>query len=135
MKLVFIQPLGTNYLGEYIYEFLFTYKDEIEAGNDWAVAPASSGSVTPPPEQEICALGTLKSNAKFELAVQSDYHSFNDCVENIVAMAWQINHEEHEDRIVFHMEDSIENVKEKLYKQDLKLTIEKINTKEYEQED
>lgn len=126
MKLVFIQPLGTNYLGEHIYEFLFTVKDEIEAGEDWAVFPASTGTVTPPPPEEIYALGTLKSKSLFDLAMLSDNHTYNDAVEKIVAIAWETNHLEHEDRIVFHMEDSLEDVKNKLYKKDLKLIIQKI---------
>ena len=124
MKLVFIQPLGTNYLGEHIYEFLFTIKDEIEAGEDWGITPASSGTVTPPPPEEIYALGTLKSNTLFDLAMTSDNHSYNDAVERIVAMAWETNHLEHEDRMVFHMEDTIDLVKDKLYKKDLKLVVQ-----------
>lgn len=126
MKLVFIQPLGTNYLGEIIYEFLFTSKDEMEGGDDWSTLPASSGAVTPPPVDEIEVVGTLKSTLEFDLAMTSDYFSFNDCVEKIVALAWQTNHKDFEERVVFRFEDTLEEVEKKLYAKDLKLSLQKI---------
>jgi hypothetical protein len=130
MKLVFINPLGTNFRGENIYEFLFTEEDEIEAGDDWGVCPASSGNVTPPPVDEIDLVGTLKSEVELELAIKSDTFSFNDAIEKIVAIAWQKNHNEHEERLVFHVEDTLEQVENKLYAKDLKLTLQK--TKDYD---
>jgi hypothetical protein len=127
MKLVFINPLGKNYLGESIYEFLFTRKDEIEAGDDWGALPASSGEVTAPPVEMIEVVGTLKSELELELAMKSDHFCFNDAMEKILALGWSKNLPEHLERLVFHVEDTLEEVQAKLYKHDLKLETVKID--------
>lgn len=125
MKLVFINPLNKNYKGESIYEFLFTTKDEIEAGDDWGALPASSGAVSPPPECEIDMVGILKSELELELAINSEAFSFNDSIEKIIALGWQKNHKDFEERLVFHVEDTLDQVQDKLYKKDLKLSLTK----------
>lgn len=125
MKLVFVNPLGVNYKGENVYEFLFTSQEEIEAGEDWGVLPASSGQVTPPPVEEIRMVGLLKGNMELELAMKSDHFSFNDAIEKIVALAWEKNNLDHEERLVFHVDESLEDVRDKLYAKDIKLKLTK----------
>lgn len=123
MVLVYINPLGKNYKGEFIYEFIFNNKIEIEFGDDWDVIPASSGTLTPPDVKYIKQVETLKnSEIELELAINSDTFSYSDAVENIVAIAWEKESPDDEKRLVFHYGESLESVIDKLYARDIILT-------------
>jgi hypothetical protein len=120
MVLVYINSLNKNYKGQETYEFLFAKNNEINFGDDWDIMPASSGVVTPPPVDEIDMVGVLITNEiELELANTSDNFSMYDCVENIVALAWE-KETPMDDmiRLVFHFGENIESVKEKLYSRD-----------------
>ena len=119
MVLTYINPLNKNYKGEYTYEFLFSKTNEINFGDDWDVSPASSGSLTPPPIDEIKFVGILKtSNIELDLAIFSDHFAMYDCVENVIALGWEKESPNDEIRLVFHFGESMESVKEKLYSRD-----------------
>jgi hypothetical protein len=119
MVLTYINPLNKNYKGEFTYEFLFSKTNEINFGDDWDVNPASSGSLTPPPIDEIEMVGILKtSDIELDLAIHSDHFSMYDCVENVIALAWEKESPNDEVRMVFQFGESVESVKEKLYSRD-----------------
>jgi hypothetical protein len=119
MVLTYINPLNKNYKGEHTYEFLFSKTNEINFGDDWDVAPASSGSLTPPPVDEIDIVGILKTDEiELDLAIFSDNFSMYDCVENVIALGWEKESPNNEIRLVFHFGETIESVKEKLYSRD-----------------
>jgi hypothetical protein len=127
MVLTYINPLNKNYKGEYTYEFLFSKTNEINFGDDWDVNPASSGTLTPPPIDDIEFVGILKtSDIELDLAISSDTFSMYDCVENVIALGWEKESPLDEIRLVFHFGETIESVKEKLYSRD---KIIKINNK------
>lgn len=127
MVLTYINALNKNYRGEFIYEFLFSKNEEINFGDDWDIAPASSGQQTPPPIKEIIAIGSLKTDEiDLELALNSDAFSMYDCVEKIIALAWERESPDNEIRLVFHYGESAESVKDKLYSRDINITIENI---------
>ena len=119
MVLTYINGLNKNYKGESIYEFLFSKSLEINFGEDWDVTPASSGNPTPPPIDEIITVAVLKTeDIELDLAINSDYFSMFDCVENIVALGWEKESPESEIRLVFHFGESFESVKDKIYSRD-----------------
>ena len=119
MYLIYINALKKNYKGEYTYEFLFSKTLEINYGDDWDVTPASSGEPTPPPIEYIQKVGLLKSeDIELDLAMESDYFSLFDSVENIVAMGWEKESPESETRLVFQFGEPFDSVKDKLYSRD-----------------
>jgi hypothetical protein len=122
MFLIYINPLGKNYKGEFIYEFIFSNKTEIEFGDDWDIVPASSGTLTPPDVKYIKQVETLKnSEIELELAINSDTFSYSDAVENIVAIAWEKESPDDEKRMVFHYGELMTGVVDKLYARDIVL--------------
>jgi hypothetical protein len=124
MVLTYINSLNKNYKGERTYEFLFSKNMEIDFGEDWDVNPASSGTITPPPLTEIVRVAVLKTDKlEFDLATQSEYFSMYDCVEKIIALGWESESPENENRLVFHFGEDFESVKAKLYSRDIIIEI------------
>jgi hypothetical protein len=114
MFLVYINPLNKNYRGEYLYEFLFSETKIVSPGEDWDVLPASNGSITPPPESQISLVGVFKSSIiELDMVINSEYFSFLDCIDNIVAIAWE-REDEKSPRLVFNFGDTLEIVEKKL---------------------
>lgn len=122
MYLVYINPLNKNYKGEFIYEFIFSDKTNIEFGDDWDIQPASSGSLTPPPIRYIKKVEVLQSEEiELELAIFSDNFSYTDAVEDIIAIAWEKESPDDEKRMVFHYGEKMTDVIDKLYARDIVL--------------
>lgn len=119
MVLTYINPLNKNYKGEFTYEFLFSPTMEINFGEDWDVTPSASGSLTPPPIDEIACVGIVKSeDIELDLAIESDHFSMYDCVERIIAMGWEKESPVNEERLVFHFGESLDSIKQKFYSRD-----------------
>jgi|GEM_PF-1046092 hypothetical protein len=129
LYLIYINPLNKDFKGQNTYEFIFTKRlDIVEYGEDWDVQPASSGTPTPPNVEQVDSVGILKTDEiELSLAIHSDTFSMYDCVEGIIALAWETESPEIEDRLVFRYGEDIESVKEKIYSRDKLL---KIITKE-----
>jgi hypothetical protein len=125
MYLIYINPLNKDFKGQNIYEFIFTKRtDNVEYGEDWDVEPASSGTPTPPNIDQVDEVGILKStDIELTLNMHSDNFSMYDCVEGIIALAWETESPEIEDRLVFRYGEDIESVKGKIYSRDKELTI------------
>jgi hypothetical protein len=125
MYLIYINPLNKNFKGEHTYEFIFAKRlDNIEYGDDWDVEPASSGTPTPPNINQIETIGILKSeDIVLNLAMYSDTFSMYDCVEGIIAMGWEMESPDIEERLVFRYGETMESIKEKIYSRDKILTI------------
>jgi hypothetical protein len=120
MYLVYINPLGRNYKGEFIYEFIFSDSKEIELGEDWMVNPASSGQLTPPPISEIKNVEVLQNeNIELELVIYSDNFSMLEAVENIIALGWEKETPDNDTRLVFHFGEEQRSVIDKLYERDI----------------
>lgn len=122
MYLVYINPLNRNYKGEFIYEFIFSKKQEIEFGDDWMTQPASAGDINPPDVEYIDAVGILQNeDIELDLAKLSDNFALCDAVENIIALGWEKESPETEKRLVFQYGDTMQVVKDRLYSRDLQL--------------
>ena len=130
MFLVYINPLNKNYKGEFIYEFIFSKKQEIEFGDDWMTEPASAGDINPPETEYIHAVGILQNeDVELELAMHSDNFPLSAAVENIIALGWEKESPDTEKRLVFQYGDTFEVVKDRLYSRDLELIMDKKLTK------
>ena len=125
MYLIYINPLNKDFKGQNTYEFIFAKRtDNIEYGEDWDVQPASSGTPTPPSIEQVETVGILKSeDIELSLAIHSDTLSMYDCVEGIIALGWETESPEIDERLVFRYAETMESVKEKIYSRDKLLTI------------
>lgn len=123
-KLIYVNGLGVNYKGDYIYEFIFS--DTLDVwGEFWESEPAM-GKPMPPEIKYIRQVHTLKNtNIKFELVQNSDYFSMIDASDQVVALAWELDYDENLDRLVFKFGDDEKTVFDKLYARDIVLETEK----------
>ena len=129
MNLLFINELGPNYKNENIYEFIFGNETNELWGDDWDAKPAN-GKPGPPELIYIKKVGVLNNtNVKLELAQNSDYFNMEHALDNVIALGWETYEEENEngeeERLVFHFNDELEKVKDKLYSRDIILKFDK----------
>lgn len=132
MKLVYINKIGQNWKGNYIYEFLFSDVVEDIDGEGWDSYP-SSGNPEPPEGRFVKETGLLNTTLKLDLVQESDSFAMWDAVDGIVAMSWENmeGYDEYpEKRLFFSFGEDIESVNSKLYEKDMVLNYNKelINT-------
>ena len=127
MKLVYINKVGQNWKGNFIYEFLFSdILDDID-GEGWDAYPASNNP-EPPSENFIKKSGSLIGDLKLEVVQESDSFAMWDAVDGIIAMAWENleGYEEYPDkRLFFSFGEEIDSVESKLYEKDMVLQYNK----------
>lgn len=123
MKLVFINKIGKNWKGNYIYEFLFSDLDleEID-GEGWDSYPSSGNPMAP--EDFIKESGSLVCELRLDLIQESDSFAMWDAVDGVIAMAWE-NMEGYDEyperRLHFSFGEEKQSVEDKLYEKDLVL--------------
>ena len=132
MNLVYINKVGQNWKGDFIYEFLFSDTIKDIDGEGWDSYP-SSGNPEPPEEKFIKKSGSLKTSIKLDLVQESDSFAVWDAVDGIVALGWENmeGYDEYpEKRLFFTIGEEISSVEDKLYEKDLVLNYnnEIINT-------
>ena len=122
--LTYVNGLGPNYKGDNLYEFIFS--DSLDVwGDSWESKP-SNGYPTPPELKYIKKVGVLRNtNLKLELIQDSDFFSMEDAMEDVIALAWEIENEDNQKRMVFRFGISEQEIKDKLYERDLVLEFEK----------
>jgi hypothetical protein len=128
LKLIYVLPVGENWKGEFIYEFLFSDDIRNVDGEDWDVYPASN-KPSPPYKDLIKCVGRLVSDFKFDVIQESDTFAVWDAVDDIVALAWENldDYDEYpENRMCFKFGEAIDSVKDKLYSKDLILKLKNI---------
>ena len=123
-KLIYVNGLGSDYKGQNLYEFIFS--DELNVwGDDWDSKP-SNGYPSPPDLHYIKKVGVLRNtNLKLELIQDSDFFSMEDAMDDVIALAWEIENEDNQKRMVFRFGISEQEIKDKLYERDLVLEFEK----------
>ncbi len=132
MKLVYINKIGKNWKGNYIYEFLFSDTLKDIDGEGWDSYP-SSGNPEAPEGKFIKKTGSLNTTLKLDLVQESDSFAMWDAVDGVVSMAWE-NMEGYDDypekRLFFSFGEDIKSVNDKLYEKDIVLNYNKelINT-------
>lgn len=122
-RLIFINSLGTNYKGDFIYEFIFSSSDSVW-GESWEAKP-SNGYPKPPELKYIKKVGQLLSeDVSLYLIQNSDYFSMIDSVDGVIALGWEVN-EDVKNRLVFKFGETEQEIKNKLYERDLVLEFDK----------
>ena len=122
--LTYINGLGPDYKGDNLYEFIFSSSKDVW-GDSWDSAPAN-GYPSPPELGHIEKVGVLrKSKIKLELVQNSDYFSMSDAMDGVVALGWEIEDYEENNRLVFRFGEEETAVKDKLYEKDIVLEFEK----------
>jgi len=127
MKLVYINKVGQNWKGNFIYEFLFSDILKDIDGEGWDSYPASNNPEAPQ-QKFIKKTGALVDDLKLDIVQESDSFAMWDAVDGIIALAWE-NLEGYDDypekRLFFSFGEDIESVESKLYEKDLVLQYNK----------
>lgn len=131
--LIYINQVGKDYKGNYIYEFIFSDTTINIDGEDWDTLPAS-GRPEPPHDIFIKEVGRLESTLKLDVIQNSDTFAVWDAVDDVIALAWENidayeSYPEH--RISFRFGEILSEVENKLYEKDLVL---EYNSKKYEKQ-
>ena len=123
-KLIYVNGLGPNYKGDNLYEFIFS--DSLDVwGESWESKP-SNGYPNPPELKYINKVGVLRNtDIKLELIQNSDFFSMIDAIDDVVALAWEPDEENGQNRMVFRFGMTEQQIKDKLYERDLILEFEK----------
>ena len=125
--LIYINMVGKNYQGNYLYEFIFSDTIKNIDGEEWDTFPAS-GRPQPPLEKFIKKVGRLESELNLDVIQNSDTFAVWDAVDGVIALAWEnVNAYESypEKRLCFRFGEAIGDVEEKLYEKDLILKYNK----------
>ena len=123
MKLVYVNELGPNFKGNYVYEFIFSHDLENIWGEECDSIPAT-GKPQPPEITYVKKVGTLsKEGVEFDLIQNSDYFSFTDSIDDVISLAWEKYGDTEEipthKRLVFRFGETLSSVEDKLYSRDL----------------
>ena len=123
-NLIYVNGLGPNYKGDNLYEFIFS--DSLDVwGESWESKP-SNGYPNPPELKYINKVGVLRNtDIKLELIQNSDFFSMIDAIDDVVALAWEPDEENRQNRMVFRFGMTEQQIKDKLYERDLILEFEK----------
>ena len=132
MYLIYINRVGKDYAGNFIYEFIFSDTTKDIDGEEWDTFPAS-GRPEAPHDKFIKKVGRLESDLNLDVVQNSDTFAVWDAVDGVIALAWEnINAYDAypETRLCFRFGEAIADVEEKLYEKDLILNY---NIKTHEQ--
>lgn len=127
--LIYVNGLGPNYKGDNMYEFIFSEDIKDVWDDTWNSKP-SNGYPKPPSLEYIKKVGVLKNTSiEFDLIQNSDFFSFTDSMDDVVALAWEKENDDIDftitKRLVFRFGESEKIVKDKLYERDVVLEFEK----------
>lgn len=123
LYLLYVNELGPDYKGNYMYEFIFGPETDIDVDDlDWD----SDGKGQPPIEKDIDKVGVLKDSFKLDVIQNSDFFCLEDAQDNVIALAWESYDDMEEEeiihkRLVFHYGEVMEKVTDKLYERDITL--------------
>ena len=125
--LIYVNMVGKDYKGNYLYEFIFSDTTKNIDGDDWDTFPAS-GRPEAPHEHFIKRVGRLESELQLDVIQNSDTFAVWDAVDGVIALAWEnINaydsYPEH--RLCFKFGETDKEVETKLYEKDLILNYNK----------
>jgi hypothetical protein len=127
--LIYVNKVGKDYKGNFIYEFIFSDTTKNIDGDDWDTFPAS-GRPEAPHDHFIKKVGRLESELKLDVIQESDTFAVWDAVDDVIALAWEnINAYDSypEKRLCFKFGETGESVESKLYEKDLILEYNKQN--------
>lgn len=121
--LIFVNEMGPNYLGNYMYEFIFGPNLSDADGEEWGY----EGKAEPPHPDFIKRVGTLdNSKINFDVVQKNESFTMYDAQEGVVSLAWESydgidDNFKPDKRLVFHYGEDEKTVTDKLYSRDMKL--------------
>lgn len=118
LHLVFVEPIGLNSHDMFEYDFLFSETPKIVWADDWAEqCPRACDNMRPEGEM-ITDIKRLATIIPFGLAQQNTCFSMQDCIDGIIALAWEdlSEYEEYPEpiRLIFNFGESFDSVEDKL---------------------
>ena len=125
--LIYVNRVGKDYKGNFIYEFIFSDTTKGIDGDDWDTFPAS-GRPSAPHDHYIKKVGRLESELNLDVIQNSDTFAVWDAIDDVIALAWEnINAYDAypEKRLCFKFGEDAESVESKLYEKDLILQYKK----------
>lgn len=127
LKIVYVQYVGKNCDGFNIYHFLLSENVEDTFMEDWAEKPAANipNARLIPDDSQYEYVKELKTNVTLDLMQDNTCFSFQDCRDQIVAIAYE-NLDDAEFypepfRIVIHFGDYIDDVEQMLARRDMRM--------------
>lgn len=87
--LVYVNEIGIDIDGNYTYEFLFSSTPDVTWGEDWNIKPASICNNLIPEESTFHLVKKVKLKFKLALAQNNSCFSMQDCINGIIALAWE----------------------------------------------
>jgi len=121
LYLIYVNMVGKDYQGNYLFEFIFSDTTRNIDGEEWDTFPAS-GRPQAPHDYFIKKVGRLESELKLDVVQNSDTFAVWDAVDGVIGLAWEnINaYDSYPDkRLCFKFGEKIKEVEEKLYEKDL----------------
>ena len=132
LYLIYVNRVGKDYKGEFIYEFIFSDSIKNIDGPEWDSSPAA-GRPEPPHKAFNKRVGRLESELHLDVIQNSDTFSIWDSVDGLIALAWENidGYEVYpEHRMCFKFGETLKDVDAKLYEKDLIL---QYNNQKHEQ--
>jgi hypothetical protein len=116
--LCFIRLIGEENDVYYRYEFIFTDNPDEVWGEDWEHKPIGLINNPIPSDDYLTEIHIVETKIKFDLIQNNMCFSMQDCLDGIVALAWQnideLDAYPEDGRIYFMFGESLEDVERKL---------------------
>ena len=116
--LCFIRLIGEENDGYYRYEFIFTDNPDEVWGEDWEHKPIGLINNPIPSDDYLTEIHIVKTKIKLDLIQNNMCFSMQDCLDGIVALAWQnideLDAYPEDGRIYFMFGESYDDVERKL---------------------
>ena len=118
LYLVYVEPVGLNSHDLFEYEFLFSETPDVVWGEDWAEqCPLACENMRPSGDM-ISVIKRLTTLVPFGVAQRNTCFSMQDCIDGIVALAWEdmSEYDEYPEplRLIFGFGEKFESVEDKL---------------------
>ncbi|MBP5723234.1 MAG: hypothetical protein J6X18_06650 [Bacteroidales bacterium] len=118
LYLVYVEPVGLNSHDLFEYEFLFSETPDVVWGEDWAEQCPLACENMRPSSDMISVIKRLTTLVPFGVAQRNTCFSMQDCIDGIVALAWEdmSEYDEYPEplRLIFGFGEKFESVEDKL---------------------
>lgn len=117
LYLVFIENIGENLNGKYVYHFYFSETPEVVWGEFWNVCPCNIVPNITPDKATITCIYSCEIDFNISNVVNNSCFSMQDCIDGIISLGW-IDFDEnvtYENRLIkFDFGEHFENVESKI---------------------
>lgn len=118
LRLIYIEPVGSNSLDLFEYEFLFAENPDIVWADDWAEQCPSACQNMRPGNDMVAVTKRLATIIPIGVIQNNSCFSMQDCMDGIVSLAWEdiSDYEEYPEpiRLKFDYGEEYESVRDKL---------------------